>query len=1041
MPISLIANSGIQFIRSNFSIDTSNQVIKSMGFCEIEDYDPMSSSKTISLELAYYLSTFDFWVLKKDLKKEDKIDSNNKISSDLNEQVFNFYKIDDDEEFKKRYSISDISQCLDLYSSTGDDSFWIPIPYFKSNYNSKNEFGPTAWARMVIYKAAEKNTYEFVIAFDTKLEDEAVESYLLPNSNDTIEGENYFSFVDDEDFLLKFLDKANNNDWVLNGLRNGLVNRGRIRQESESLKYAASYIFLVRYLKNLKSKDKNTQANQTPIFENVFLFSDKSAAIDVDLVLDIGNSNTCGVLFENEKGNFEFNKVKKLHIQDLSDFRKKYDDSFAMQLAFAKPSFGEITIPGYKVFSWPSIVRVGEEAANHINSQKFDVVGNFDSSNYHSSPKRYLWDSKKSEIPWEYIKRDNSLGKEYVYYEGLSEQFLENGDVDLNGNSDCNKYYSRKSLMTLVFIEIYLHAISQINSPEFRNFHGNPQTPRKLRRITITCPTSIIKDEQVALRKCALDAYRVVKRFYDNSYSKKYDIKLDDIKIIPDPKDLSIKNTEIDIKQHWIYDEATCCQLVFLYAELSKRYLNNAETFFELYGKKRLNNKNKLQNSLTIASLDIGGGTSDLMICNYEYEKGQGMSVITPNPLFWDSYNLAGDDLLKEIVQQIIIEGVSTSNNNLNLGIKNACIKSNVINYAEKLNNFFGVETNRQSFQHCLMKKNFVTQIAIPIALKYLEHSIDNKEDQEVDINYFFPNNAYNPQLIEYFNNHFSPLKFQDIKWTLSKTVVNSIIEIVFEPLFKQLAALMSVYNCDFVLLAGRPTTIPHLRNLFIKYYPTSPDRIITLKNYRVGSWYPFATDSGYFAEPKTIVSVGAIIALMGGFLDKLDGFRLNTKYLKDKLLGTSEYIGVMNKELQKLVNISISPEANNSKLEVHSLPLLIGYKQLNNNAYRARPLYKLDFNKNYFVQRVKSSNQTIQNENEVLDAANKLIVIYKQKMPLTIYLSREVNESKEALLIENILDNEGSDVSKQSVSLEYMTLPDEKGYWLDTGEFILNIK
>jgi hypothetical protein len=140
MPISLIANSGIQFIRSNFSIDTSNQVIKSMGFCEIEDYDPMSSSKTISLELAYYLSTFDFWVLKKDLKKEDKIDSNNKISSDLNEQVFNFYKIDDDEEFKKRYSISDISQCLDLYSSTGDDSFWIPIPYFKSNYNSKNEF-------------------------------------------------------------------------------------------------------------------------------------------------------------------------------------------------------------------------------------------------------------------------------------------------------------------------------------------------------------------------------------------------------------------------------------------------------------------------------------------------------------------------------------------------------------------------------------------------------------------------------------------------------------------------------------------------------------------------------------------------------------------------------------------------------------------------------------------------------------------------------------------------------------------------------------
>ena len=106
MPISLIANSGLQFIKSSFSMDSTEPVIKSMGFCEIQDYDMNTYTKTISLELAYYLSNFDSWVLKSSLKKEGKIDEKNKISLDLNEQIFNHYKIFDDDEFKKRYSIS-----------------------------------------------------------------------------------------------------------------------------------------------------------------------------------------------------------------------------------------------------------------------------------------------------------------------------------------------------------------------------------------------------------------------------------------------------------------------------------------------------------------------------------------------------------------------------------------------------------------------------------------------------------------------------------------------------------------------------------------------------------------------------------------------------------------------------------------------------------------------------------------------------------------------------------------------------------------------
>ena len=44
------------------------------------------------------------------------------------------------------------------------------------------------------------------------------------------------------------------------------------------------------------------------------------------------------------------------------------------------------------------------------------------------------------------------------------------------------------------------------------------------------------------------------------------------------------------------------------------------------------------------------------MICSYEYD-GQGCSKITPSPLFWDSFYLAGDDILRNLVQNVVIEG------------------------------------------------------------------------------------------------------------------------------------------------------------------------------------------------------------------------------------------------------------------------------------------------------------------------------------------------------------------------------------------------
>lgn len=51
--------------------------------------------------------------------------------------------------------------------------------------------------------------------------------------------------------------------------------------------------------------------------------------------------------------------------------------------------------------------------------------------------------------------------------------------------------------------------------------------------------------------------------------------------------------------------------------------------------------------------MDIGAGTSDLMISRYSYTKGD-VTTITPEPLFYDSFYYAGDEMLNELIRKIM---------------------------------------------------------------------------------------------------------------------------------------------------------------------------------------------------------------------------------------------------------------------------------------------------------------------------------------------------------------------------------------------------
>src|SRR5699024_8269486 len=159
-----------------------------------------------------------------------------------------------------------------------------------------------------------------------------------------------------------------------------------------------------------------------------------------------------------------------------------------------------------------------------------------------------------------------------------------------------------------------------------------------------------------------------------------------------------------DADSEWYYDEATCSQLVYIYGEIGHKYKGSCSEFFNLYGKTE---EGESQPSLTVGSLDIGAGTSDLMISRYTYQKGD-VTTITPDPLFYDSFYYAGDDMLNGMIKNLMLLNESSA---FRLALKDRSPQA----YRQVIKNFFGPDYNGQTMADRILRKDFNIQYSIPL--------------------------------------------------------------------------------------------------------------------------------------------------------------------------------------------------------------------------------------------------------------------------------------------------------------------------------------
>jgi hypothetical protein len=906
-------------------------------------------------------------------------------------------------EYEDRVYAKNALKELDLWAGQ-----WLPVPFLRTldqfwpDGGKRFEYGPSNWARARITQSARRpQMARVVLLFDTTVEDR-------PGQGEQYHALSPQDVTDHGHFMLAH--QVRDNSWFLNapwvdewlaGLYDALRQaeyarsrkHGSWRDDTPNvLEHLASYLTWLEILRRACGELAVQVINP-----------DRDTPVDVDLVLDIGNSRTTGILVETLPQRVtNLNDSYLLELRDLSEPENVYAEPFETRVEFVDAQFGNDALSRRSgrqtpAFAWPSAVRIGPEAAR-LAAQAVCAEG----ATGMSSPKRYLWDER----PWLQSWRYNTGGRaEPMVSRGLFPRQLNPlgtplacfGDPLFRKSPALKKQqaepifeslFTRSSLMLFMLGEILTQALVTINSPTTRSRREQPNLPRRLRRLIFTVPTAMPVAEKRIFRRWVTWAVRVV--WQALGWGQWYAAK-------PAAAARGDYRQSPQVRCDW--DEASCSQLVLLYNELAVKQHGDAHHLFRLLGKPRAAYGNRP--CVRLASIDIGGGTTDLSITTFELSSGEGDTPrIVPHTEFRDGFNIAGDEVLREVVVNHVIPaigkaleahgltdprallgqlfgrdaiGMSQEDRNTRvrlvrqiavpvaLGLLAACENPDLsgLNLTCPLERFFepvppettrdakaganGQADNRPLPNGQPHSNGPAPYAAVPPdAARALEAGQDGAREGDVtDDAPFVAAPATRPQkdtleavekLVQRAAPFIQNFNILDVPIQVCPAAVAHTIRATLGGPLSALCELAHLYDCDALLLTGRPSSWSAVVDAVLARLPVPPDRIIPMRRYRAGAWYPFADAMGRISDPKTTVVVGAILcALADGHLE---GFSFDSAALR--LTSAARYIGEMdiNGQLRRAkvwftVDVNSRECSEHSRTVAFSGPLSIGYRQL----------------------------------------------------------------------------------------------------------------
>jgi hypothetical protein len=1001
--VPLIPGSGVQFLDFGFSIDKNSDVPKEWGW-----FDPRTTL------------------------------NNEKIPPCVR-------RGDEEARGVESYSV-DLKSIEQMFNRV-----WMPLPLLRREAQGFYR-GPTNWARAYLAKLdepdADGHRYRLVIAADTTLlEFVESEAYLAPSPGDARNGHK-FALPAPKDPIDWYFSESWVKDWCLEAFKEMLEREERRRrqfsfrplsEEEVHDQMQGSNEHLARYKAFI---DLLHSLDILPAFQLVDRITEpRTPPIDVDLVLDLGNSRSCGLLIESdpEQLGVDITKSVKLQLRDLSRAEQVYSDPFPSRFEFARAQFGRdhlsIRSGRSEAFGWPTVVRVGVEAAR-LAARRSGTEG----SSGLSSPKRYLWDEDPRRDSWRFNVAGTEAGHS-DYATGVAfttlvndlgeplhrldphilEQFPDKGFPAIRA------LYSRRNLTAFALAEIFVQAISMMNSPMHRlRRPANANLPRRLRRIIMTMPTAMPLAERYILKQQAEAACDMaylslglaqLQYVEDGSTRMRYTLEG---RIRADRDDAG---PEVILQ----WDEATATQAVYLYTQVALNHSGDARAFFQSMRHPDNQQDPAARDRFRLATVDLGGGTTDLVVTSIAVD-GTGANVtLTPQQEFREGFNLAGDDALLRVVREHVVDPIRRKLRDIGMGER--------ADYA--LNQLLGGDRGDMKAVELVRRQQFAAQIASPIALGLLQdyESFDPLLPVPATtrrfVDFFNADTMPSAELLNYVNAELAKLgakdfKLQDMEFDVSLADLDRTIRSVFLEMLQALGEIVYRYRCDILILSGRTSRLPAVRAILEESAALPSHRVLPLHQFRVGQWYPFRDFRATVGDPKTTAAVGAMICLLGN--GQLQNFNFRSNELRPR--STARYFGKLDQSnrLMKADEFYDDLDLDNYDYELPEErafefrgPMPLGFRQLPVDWWPGSRLYHIDY-------------ATPDDARSLNPMTPLRIALKRAGKKVTNRATGEEYMDNPNLEIKSIKDREGRTVPPARMRLRLQTISHQQGYWLDTG-------
>ncbi|CFQ57647.1 putative virulence factor [Yersinia frederiksenii] len=912
------------------------------------------------------------------------------------------------------------------------NKIWLPLPFLRFNPPRTFINGPDNWARMQILVLdipdQDGNTLRVTLAFDTKVYPEGhANEYLAPNENDIKTGLSFALAYHNEE-LAEFLDLT----WVDGWLREVFIQQASEQEERTARHISASlreFEYQAHYLNLLELLGSQVDVPEIKINTSTL----QEPAVNVDLILDVGNSHTCGILVEDHAD--ESNGLKQtyeLQIRDLSEPHHLYNELFESRVEFAQAKFGKqnfsVESGRDDAFIWPAITRVGSEASR-MALHRLGTEG----STGISSPRRYLWDEETYTPGWRFNETQSTQTDEpLATAPPLTNLVNDDGQPLYSLPLDdrlpvFSPHYSRSSLMTFMLSELLAQALMQINSAAQRLKMTHANAPRQLRAIILTLPSAMPKPEREIFRRRMKEAIALVWKSMgwhpadDNFVSEADRAKSS----VPVPS----------VQMEW--DEATCGQMVYLYNETQVNFGGRTAAFFASMARpdKQLEAGESAGKTLRIASIDIGGGTTDLAITQYWLDGGMGNNVkISPRLLFREGFKVAGDDILLDVIQLYILPALQAH-------LKKAAVANTDV----LMDKLFGND-GRMDGQSAL-RQQATLQIFMPVGRAILEayESFDPLDtNAEIEANFGeLLSQQPTAKVLEYINSEVQrelpadAAEFDILQVPLVLKLSKLHGEFLSNRMsitqnLRSLSEVVSLYSCDVLLLTGRPSRFPGIQALFRHLQPLPNNRILSLDGYHTSDWYPFSKQ-GRIENPKSTAAVGAMLCLLAldlrlaGFYFKAGDFQ---PYSTIRYLGMLDNSDALTDENVYYRDIDLDSADYTLPSEVRFQvrgTLCLGFRQLDNDRWPASPLYSLSIVDQELARKVAGDS--------VLHVRLKLATSDNSWVDKSRI---DKNSGPERFEIADAVLQDGSRVPSHHLRLKLNTLASNGSasthYWIDSG-------